>query len=264
MLRRQLPQGIAAAGVIAAAAWWARALSGSGAVAATAVGAAIFSGAGVRGSAALIGYFVTSSLLGRLPAPAAQRQRRGNRRDAVQVLANGGPTAAIALLLPGACGRTRRMVEAAFYASIAAAAADTWATEIGTRWGGNPRVMLVGGAVPAGTSGGVSGAGMAATNIAAAGVALVACCQRQNWGLGAAIFVGGVSGSLVDSVIGASLQERRWCDACQSQTELIHHACGNETRRIGGIPGCSNDVVNVLGILAGAAAGALIAARQDS
>ncbi|MFT4039755.1 MAG: DUF92 domain-containing protein [Thermomicrobiales bacterium] len=263
-VRRRLPQGIAAAGVIAATAWRARALTKDGALAATAVGALVLAGAGVRGSAALVSYFASSSLLGRLPASSAQQQRRGNRRDAVQVLANGGPAATLALALAVASGRQQRIAEAAFYSSIAAAAADTWATEIGTRWGGQPRVLLLGPQAPAGTSGGVSGAGLAASCAAAASIALLAAAPNQGRGLGAAVLIGGVSGSLADSVIGATVQERRWCDACLLATESPRHSCGTETRHIGGIPGCTNDIVNVLGILVGATAGAITAARLDS
>src|SRR4051794_20782552 len=89
--------GTVTAAAISAAALRARALSRSGAPAAAFVGGSVFTGAGFRGAAALIPFFVSSTLLGRLPAPSRSQQCRGNQRDAVQVLANGGVAALLAL-----------------------------------------------------------------------------------------------------------------------------------------------------------------------
>ena len=57
------------------------------------------------GAAALLAFFASSTLLGRLPQSHGRQQRRGNERDAVQVLANGGVAAALALAI---CGSSRR------------------------------------------------------------------------------------------------------------------------------------------------------------
>jgi uncharacterized membrane protein len=72
--------------------------------------------------------------------------------------------------------------------------------------------------------------------------------------------VGGLAGSTVDSLLGATVQQRRWCDQCKSPTERPRHNCGTATRFVGGIPWIDNDVVNVTSTLAGALLGLLAVA----
>jgi uncharacterized membrane protein len=62
---------------------------------------------------------------------------------------------------------------------------------------------------------------------------------------------GGAAGSVTDSLLGALVQEQRWCERCEALTELSVHACGHRTSRMSGVPTVNNDVVNVLGVLAG-------------
>jgi uncharacterized membrane protein len=68
--------------------------------------------------------------------------------------------------------------------------------------------------------------------------------------------VGGVAGSLFDSLLGATVQAIYWCDGCQKETERRVHRCGVETRRLRGWPWLNNDLVN----FAASAVGALAAA----
>jgi uncharacterized membrane protein len=70
-----------------------------------------------------------------------------------------------------------------------------------------------------------------------------------------AVIVGGVAGAFADSVLGATIQERRWCDLCESSTERPVHDCGTTTRQRAGIAGFDNDAVN----LAASFVGALVA-----
>jgi uncharacterized membrane protein len=67
------------------------------------------------------------------------------------------------------------------------------------------------------------------------------------------IALGGITGSLIDSVLGATVQEVRFCDHCALETEQRVHRCGGPTRRIRGMPWCSNDTVNAIATLVGAA-----------
>jgi uncharacterized membrane protein len=63
--------------------------------------------------------------------------------------------------------------------------------------------------------------------------------------------VGGIAGAVVDTGLGATLQERRRCLGCGEHTERIIHICGSRTRRAGGIAGLDNDVVNFLATVVG-------------
>src|SRR5437879_12254683 len=88
----------------------------------------------------------------------------GGRRNARQVLANGGVAAAAALTgsWPAAAG------------AIAAAAADTWATEIGSFTPAPPRLVASWESVTRGVSGGITALGSAAGSTGAAGRAAAA------------------------------------------------------------------------------------------
>jgi uncharacterized protein (TIGR00297 family) len=206
----------------------------------------------------LITFFVSSTLLGRLPAPSRSQQRRGNQRDAVQVLANGGVAALLALASAKTSAGTKRLLRTGFAGAVAAAAADTWATEIGSRSGQHPRSIVTWAKMPAGSSGAVTPEGIGAS---AAGAAIVAAVMstptpnsyRETLLPPLPVFAGGIVGSLTDSLLGATLQEVRYCDACARETETLIHDCGHRTRHLRGHPWCNNDVVNALATALGAA-----------
>jgi uncharacterized protein (TIGR00297 family) len=137
--------------------------------------------------------------------------------------------------------------------ALGAATADTWGTEIGTLARGTPRLVTTWRQVPAGTSGAISVPGLAAT-LAGAGV-LAAGALSLGWtGPDAvAVFGGGVTGAMADSLLGATLQERRRCDSCAMDTEQRRHSCGAPTRRTGGLAWLDNDAVNLISTAVGAA-----------
>lgn len=255
-------QGLLVAVAISAVARRAGSLSASGAVAASVVGTAAVA-AGWGWGAVLILYFVLSSSLSH--AGSAEKTRRtggivekGGARDATQVLANGGVFALCCLGILAAGQSSARLFAVAAAGALAAATADTWATEIGTLLGGVPRAVLTFRAVPPGTSGAVSAVGTVAM---VAGALLIALAARL---LGlthvfAAVTAAGCLGALTDTLLGASVQERRWCDACARPTERRRHDCGAVTRHVGGKTAMDNDAVNLLATLAGAASATLLA-----
>lgn len=250
--RSRAIQGLILATGIAAVACRKRALSPSGAVAATLAGAAVHAGMGTRGSITMVSYFVSSSMLGRLQEQRQPVQRRGNRRDAVQVLANGGPPAVFSLLHALRPQTPDGFAVTAFYGSLAAAAADTWATEIGSRWGGQPRSIATGRRASSGESGAVTLAGLAASVVASLAISAAAVSGAENQRFRAiSSATGGVAGSLTDSLLGALVQERRWCEYCSVRTELLVHTCGHRSHHLSGLRAVNNDVVNLVAVISG-------------
>ena len=238
------------------------ALGTSGAAAAAIMGTVAVA-AGWDWGAVLVAYFVSSSALSRIGR--AERDRRtagriekGGPRDATQVAANGGMFAIAGAGFLLSANPAWQVVGAA---ALAASAADTWATEIGTLSRSTPRSILTGRPVPAGTSGGVTALGLMAGFAGAAFVA--SAVSLGGWGretVNAAV-IGGVAGSVLDSVLGASLQARRWCGTCGMDTEQPVHWCGTRTDIRGGLRWLDNDGVNAASTIGGALVGVLVAAR---
>ena len=85
--------GALVAAAIAALAWGLRTLTGGGALAAWLVGTLILAGTGWPGAAALLAFFVSSSLVSRFEPADRSLDPKGSRRDAAQVIANGGAAA---------------------------------------------------------------------------------------------------------------------------------------------------------------------------
>ena len=261
MIERSLT-GLLVAGTVALAARRAHALSAGGTAAAVLVGAAAVT-AGWGWGALLVAYFVASIALSRLRgAEKAQRTgdvvAKGGARDAFQVVANGGLFAVAALAAEVLAPETvaARTLSAAALGALAASAADTWATEIGSLASRPPRSILTGRPVAPGTSGGVNLLGMTAMILGAAFVAFGGRALSLEVPV-VAVVAGGFLGAIADSVVGATLQDRRWCDTCQKSTERLVHGCGTTTRHAGGITLVDNDLVNLIATFAGAAIAAL-------
>lgn len=242
--------GIVFAGAVALIAWRAHALSRSGALAAWVVGACVFAAGGWAYAAVLFAFFIPSTLLSRI---GRARKRalvdigKHGARDAWQVTANGGIAAACAVI---ASVSHTHAIAAAFAGAFAAASADTWGTEIGTLANGAPRSILTLRPLATGLSGGVTFAGTLAEIAGACTVAAVA------WAVGAGalwvVAAGGFAGALVDSLIGASAQELRYCPDCKRECETDPHACGSATVLRRGLPWISNDAVNACAAATGA------------
>ena len=199
-------------------------LTRRGALAALAVGLATVYGFGWRGVALLLAFFVSSSLLTAAARGDAGAAKSG-ARNARQVIANGGIAALAAL-----AGHW-----VAFASALAAANADTWATEIGSHSRTPPRLITNGTLVSAGTDGGVTLLGTAGGIAGALFIAVLARVLVPG-GFVAAVAIAGIAGMLLDSLLGATLQGRlRWLD---------------------------NDAVNLAATAAGAGLAALIGMRS--
>jgi uncharacterized protein (TIGR00297 family) len=241
-------------------------LKASGAVASTVLGTIVFGAGSWQWAVLLLVFFFTSSALGRAYKPRKLRYgedyAKGDRRDAGQVAANGAVAAAFVALhvvFPGA-GWTW----IGFAASLAAANADTWATELGVLSGSRPRLVTnPNRQVETGTSGGISVAG---TLAAVGGSVLIAASAgvldpAVGWLALAAIAVGGILGAAVDSVLGATIQAIYFCPVDQRETEKHPlHGCGSPTTLVRGWSWLNNDWVNAACTATGAITACLLSA----
>ena len=248
------------------------ALTRSGGVAAFVVGTLTFAAGTVGTALLLLAFFISSvglSRAGKARKRALVDIGKGGARDARQVLANGGvATACIVAWVYLGHSAAASVWFIAFAGAYAAATSDTWGTEIGTLAAKLPRSILTGKPLATGLSGGVSAPGTAAE---VAGAVLIAFLTPPALllalpGTGVAlhaltalllpVFAGGFGGATVDSLLGATLQDRRWCPSCQRECEVDLHGCGTATVRRRGFGWLTNDAVN----FAATASGALIAA----
>lgn len=265
-LLTSLALGLALSLLIAFLAYRRDSLSQSGAVGALVVGTLIFGLGGWVWGVVLMIFFVSSSLLShfkeREKASTAEKFEKGHRRDMGQVLANGGLGALIALLsavVPQSV--VHEEIWFFFFIGVmATVTADTWATELGTLSRNAPRLITNGRTVEVGTSGGVSPLG---TSVSFAGgllIGLAAGLLAPVAGLlpwSAVVWVtliaalSGGAGSLIDSLMGATIQQIYYCDTCQKETERSLHRCGTTTRPLRGWSWMHNDMVNLFSSLGG-------------
>jgi len=214
-------------------------LTRGGLIAACAVGAGTTWGLGWRGLALLAAFLLSGSLLTQLA------ERHSPRRSARQVAANGG-VATVAALLGG---------WTAAAGAISAAAADTWATEIGAFSPFAPRLITSGRRVTRGTSGGITALG---TMGAVAGALVIAWLAHalapRGVAPGLATLTGaGVAGMLADSLLGATLQGKYQCPACDARFERGDTVCHEPVRLTAGWGWLDNDGVNLAATVCGAA-----------
>jgi uncharacterized protein (TIGR00297 family) len=241
--------GALLATIVAAVAYRARSLTIGGAAAALVVGSIVFAAGGWQGAAVLFAFFLPSVALsraGRARKRALVDVGKHGARDAWQVLANGGIAALCMLLAP----RFGALAATAFAGAFAAAAADTWGTEIGTLSREAPRSILTLARMPTGLSGGITLLGSLATLAGAAFVAAVAAYAHVAAFLPVA--AGGVAGAFLDSILGASLQALRWCPSCACACETNPHHCGSPTTLRRGVAWIENDAINFAATLTGA------------
>ena len=196
-------------------------------------------------------FFATSSWLSKFRPKRDEEYEpileKGSTRDDGQVWANGGVAILIAVLslfFPSTIWFN------CLVASFAAAAADTWATEIGMRWGMSPRSILNFQAVDRGVSGGVSLYGLLGSlfgSFAISATFLFLSNQAEfEWSHFFIILAAGFFASLLDSVLGATLQAK-YEDSMGAITEQRTSAGGDNTL-LRGFEFVDNDLVNLFSI----------------
>ncbi|OQX83051.1 hypothetical protein B6D60_11155 [candidate division KSB1 bacterium 4484_87] len=251
--------GVGLALLIAAVSIYLKFLKGSGAVSTFLLGAVVFGVGRWEFSLPLLLFFVLSSILSKLgkqwKARFADTFQKGGKRDLGQVLANGGLGGLLVVLwnfFPN------DGIYLAFVGSIAAVTADTWGTEIGVFSKIMPRHIIDFRKVPPGTSGGVTLLGFLgglAGSLVIVYVSKFATTRYDEylWVLPLIIVAAGVFGSIVDSIVGATIQAQFKCPNCGKITEKHIHCENYATVLHSGIELIDNDVVNAICAFSGAA-----------
>ena len=206
----------------------------------------------------LLAFFVLSSALSRMfrvaKSSAEEKYSKGSERDQMQVWSNGGLAGVFVLL--HALYPAAPWPWIGFAGALAAVNADTWATELGVLDPGQPRLITSPGRrVEKGTSGGVSPVGTLASLLAAAVIGALAGAFGPGgpWATLLAVALAGLAGSLVDSLLGATLQAMYFCPKDARETEKHPlHTCGTPTVHVRGWKWLDNDWVNIACSLAGA------------
>jgi uncharacterized protein (TIGR00297 family) len=251
--------GLTLSTLIGGLAYRRRSLTMGGWLGAILTGTSTFGFGGWSWGVALVAFFVTSSALShfrqaRKHQLAGEKFEKSGRRDLLQALANGAAGALVALAY-GLSGEPPSLL-ALFAGIMATVTADTWATELGVLSPLRPRLITSWRNVDPGTSGGVTAHGLAASAGGALTIGvtllLAGAIERGAWSLWlpAAALLGGVGGSLADSLLGATVQA------------IYRAPSGGETERsvaIGGAPNrllhgwrwMNNDLVNFVSSLVG-------------
>ena len=227
-----------------------RALTRSGSIAAFFVGFTVLIGTGWRGFIILGVFFASSSFFStykkQLKINAEEKLANTSRRNWAQVAANGGAASVFSL---GYAFTSNEVFLYAFFVSIAAAAADTWASELGVLSRGKPVKITTLKKCAPGTSGAISFLGTAAS---AAGAALIALFAALLFDLPLPVLlmigVLGFLGSLVDTLLGAFVQVEYTCSVCGVQTERKEH-CLKQTIHASGVSWFNNEAVNITSVL---------------
>jgi len=209
LLNQHVLAAVAVIAIFAGAAWRLRGATSRGAVAGFAIALTVYLTAGAGGSAALVTVFVVAWVTTR--AGYRRKQRLGlaesaRGRSAAQVLANLGAAAGFGL---AAKITGLDVLITAAMASLAEAAADTAASECGEALSERAYLITSLRRVPAGTNGGVSLPGSLAAMAAATIIGAVAAATHViTWQSLPVVAGAGVLATMMDSVLGATLENR--------------------------------------------------------
>jgi uncharacterized protein (TIGR00297 family) len=250
----RLSAGIGLALFVAVASYRAKFLTASGSAGTYLLAALIFGTGGWRWALPILSFFVLSSILSKIGKTyKAQFElifEKPSQRDLTQVLANGGLAGC---LMVAEVFFPNKLWYGLYLGAIAAVNADTWATEIGIFSKTPPRSIRNFRIVPRGTSGGITLLGLLSALAGSIVIVLVGSFSAPS-GLNLAflspvfwtIVSGGFIASLIDSVLGATIQAQHRCPACKKITEKKIHCRGKKTEHISGLSWLNNDCVNGL------------------
>ncbi len=228
--------------LIAVVAIWKKWLTGSGLLGAVTLGFMVLYLGGFSAFTLFLFFFVSCSILSKIKRFYNSREKKGSQRDLMQVIANGLPAVVALLLSRTAPFRTIAVI--GFSASVAEAVADTFSSTFGIMSRDDPVSIMTFTRVPKGISGGVTVLGL----LAGAGGAVITALLHAlviypSWQHVLLISGSGFLGSLIDSVLGATVQEHfRTLDG-----KLTEHEYDGDVKnvKVRGLRGFDNDMVNL-------------------
>ena len=245
--------GLAFSLFIALVAYKKSSLSKSGCVAATVLGTGLYYFGGLWFSVIMVAFFVSSSILTKFKnynkKSLDKLNEKGGNRDYMQVFANGGVGLVLAFIY---YFYPNPVVLLAYAVSFAEANADTWASEIGVLSKRKTISILNFKPIEKGRSGGISILG---TIFSFLGASFIACIYfiaslitykdiKQSFIYAILCILIGFIGSILDSILGASVQAQYYCEDLKSITEKRVHK-GKYNKRIKGLSFINNDIVNL-------------------
>lgn len=198
----------------------------------------------------ILTFFILSSFLSkagkRIKLKFKETFEKTGVRDYAQVMANGGIGGVLVIInffYPDDILYTLYLI------SLAVSTADTWATEIGVYFKPKPVLITTLKKVEPGVSGAISLHGSLG---ALSGSGLIILCgsffHSYNLQQSAILILCGFGGSMIDSIIGATIQGQYHCTTCNKYTEKKTH-CHQPTIIHRGCDKINNDLVNLASAL---------------
>jgi uncharacterized protein (TIGR00297 family) len=254
-LQNQIFIGVLLSLFISIISFYIRFLSLSGAVGTFLLGSIIFGFGGLTYTIPILAFFIVSSLLSisgkKYKKKFESSFEKTGIRDFYQVWANGLIPAIFVII---SLFRSDPIIFFSYCAAVAAATADTWGTELGVFSKKPPKLITTFRSVDPGTSGAISIFGLLAAFSGSVFITIVGYYSNitydfSNYVVFAVIFViiSGFLGSVIDSLLGATIQSQFKCKVCNKITEKNIH-CNLETNLVRGSIWMNNDLVNLISI----------------
>lgn len=237
--------------VVAVLAYVARSLDAGGALCAFVMGVTVLWTTRFAGFLLFMLFFVSCNIVGKISkrlrakdSSPEVREKKGHRRDIMQVVSN-GLMATLAALLWFFTGKVQALVM--FGAAVAEATSDTFAGDVGRLSRKAPVSILTMRPVPKGLSGGVTALGMVGAMASSMVIALCWFISFKGVTVYEAALVGvmGFAGAVIDSYLGAAVQAQYY-DPETKEISEDDERDGRKLELTRGIRWVDNDMVNLM------------------